>query len=130
LPDHQVHDIVGVRLRLNAIEIPTPAPRVMVEADHALLGQRVQELTNEERVAGRLAMYQVREWRRELRLAAKGIGNQLRDVFAGQRRKSNLLDLRARLVDGFDLALQWMSGLDLVIPVGADQQEVPQIRPG
>ena len=32
LPDHKVHHIVGVTLGVNAIEVPAPARRVMIEA--------------------------------------------------------------------------------------------------
>ena len=32
LPDHKVHHIVGVTLGVNAIELPAPARRVMIEA--------------------------------------------------------------------------------------------------
>ena len=72
----------------------------MVEVDQALFGQGVKELDHEERVAGGLVMYQLRKRRGGVRLTAKSIGNQLRDVFAGKRRQSNLPNLRAGVCQG------------------------------
>src|SRR4051812_33031958 len=128
--DHQVHDIFGVPLGLNALEVPAPAPCVMVEADQALFGQGPKELNHEERVPRRLVMYQLRQRRGDVRFTAKSIGNQVRDVFAGKWRQRDLLDLRASVLDGIKLAPQWMSGIDLVVAKSADQHQVPQIRSG
>ena len=61
LPDHEVHHIVGVPLGVNAIEIPAPARRVMIEGEQALVGERVQELNGKERIAARLLVHQLRQ---------------------------------------------------------------------
>ena len=36
LADHQVHDVVGVALGVDAIEIPGPAPSLMIEGEQSL----------------------------------------------------------------------------------------------
>ena len=48
----------------------------------------------------------------------------------GERRQADLLHLRSGLADRLELARQRMSGVDLVVPVGADQHQVLHIRLG
>ena len=62
--------------------------------------------------------------------AAKSIPNQPSQVFATERRKDNFVHDRARLADRFELADQRMGGIDLVIPVGPDQHQMPHVRLG
>ena len=107
-----------------------PARRVTIEAEQALFGERVKKLDHEERIAGGVLMHQLRQRRDALRLAAKRIGDQLPEVVVGERRKADLLHLRSDLADRVELARQRMSGIDLVVAIGADQHEVLQIRPG
>src|SRR5579864_2184850 len=75
-------------------------------------------------------MHQLRKGRSALRFAAKRIRNQLREVFAGERRKRDLLYRRTGVLDGLKLAPQRMHGIDFVVPICADQHQVLQIRPG
>ena len=63
----------------------------MVEGEQALLGERVKELNDEERIAGRLLVHQLRQRRGVLRLAAKRIRDQLPHMLTGQRRQGDLL---------------------------------------
>ena len=102
----------------------------MIEGEHALVGERREELNGEKRIAGRLLVHQLRERRGALRLAAKRIRNQLPEVVTGERRKRDLLHLAAGVLDRLKLARQRMGGIDLVVPIGADQHQVLQIRPG
>ena len=51
-------------------------------------------------------------------------------MLAAERRKHDLLHERLRRSDSVELAHQRMGGIDLVVPVGADQQQVLQLRPG
>ena len=71
LADHEVHDVVGVALGVNAIEIPGPALSLMIEGEQPLFGERVKKLNHEERIAGGLLVHQLRERRGALRLAAE-----------------------------------------------------------
>ena len=130
LPDHEVHDVVGVPLGVNAIEIPGPARCVMIEGEQSLFGERRKELNGEERIAAGLLVHQLRERRGALRLAAKRVRNQLPEMFTGERRKRDLRDLSAGGLDGVELAHQRMGGVDFVVAIGADQHQVLQIRPG
>ena len=90
----------------------------------------MKELDHEERITGRFVMYQLSEWRGAVRIAAKSIGNQMRNVFAGKRRKNDLLHFCAGVLHGVKPAPQRMSSIDLVVPIGADQHQVLQIGPG
>src|ERR1700716_4204244 len=75
-------------------------------------------------------MHQLREGCSTLRFAAERIRNQLGEVFAGERRKRDLLYPRTRGLDGLKLAHQRMHGIDLIVPISADQHQVLQIRSG
>ena len=128
LADHQVHDIVGVALGVDAVEIPGPARRIMIEGEQPFLGERGQELDGEERIAAGLLVHQLRERRGALRLAAKRVRDQLPEMLPGERRQRDLRDLAAGGLDGVELAHQRMGGGDLVVAIGADQHQVLQIR--
>ena len=130
LPEHEVHDVIGVSLGVNAIEIPGPARRIMVEGEHSFFGERKHELNGEERIATGLLVHQLRERRGALRLAAKRVRKQLPEMLSAERRKRDLRDRSACGLDGVEHAHQRMSGIDLVVPIGADQHQVLQVRPG
>ena len=95
MPDHQVHDVVGVSLGVNALEIPGPARRIMIEGEHSLFGERRDELNGEERIAAGLLVHQLRERRGALRFAAKRVRDQLPEMLPGERRQRDLRDLSA-----------------------------------
>ena len=128
LPDHKVHHIVGVPLGVNAIELPAPARGVMIEAEQPLFGERRNELNGEKRIATRLLVHQSRQRGGTTRRAAKCIRNEPPQVFLGERRKTNLLHERSRLADSIERAQKRVRGTDLVVTVGADQQQVPHFR--
>ena len=96
----------------------------MIEREPTFFGERVKKLNQEERIAGRLLMHQLRERGGTLRLAAKRIRNELCYVFNGERRKRDLLHVRSRAPDRFELAHQRMGRSDFVVPVSADQHQV------
>src|ERR1700757_3401150 len=129
-PDHEVHDIVGVTLGVNAIEIPAPAPIVLIEGEQALSDQCRGELNGEKRIAGSLLVQQLGKRRNALHLAAKSVRDKLVEMRSGERRKRDLRYLSAGGLDGVELPHQRMSGSDFVVAIGADQQQVPQIRSG
>ena len=84
LPDHEVHYIVGVSLGVNAIEIPGPAPGIMVKGEHFLFGERRNELGGEERIAARFLLHQLRERSAAFRLRAKRLRQQLSEMFLAE----------------------------------------------
>ena len=48
LSDHEVHDIVGVALGVNALKIPFPALRLGIKGEQALVGEGVEKLNRKE----------------------------------------------------------------------------------
>src|ERR1700722_2792055 len=130
LANQKIHHIIGVTLGVNAIEIPRPTHRIMIEAEQALFRERVKKLNDEERVAGGFLLHQLRQRRDMGRIAAKRIRDQLLEVVASEGRQVNLLNQRSGLAYCVELVLQRMSGIDLVVPVSADQHQVLQIRLG
>src|ERR1700676_5182197 len=57
-----------------------------------------------------------------------GIGDELADIVESERRKRDLLDPRSGFADRLQLPQQRVRGTDLVVAVGADQQQVPHFR--
>ena len=102
----------------------------MIEAEQALFGERRNELNGEERIAGGLLVHQSRERGGMAWCAAQRVRNELPQVFPGERRKTNFLHERSCLADGIELPHQRMRGIDFVVPIGADQQQVLHVRLG
>ena len=89
--DHQIHDVVGVSLCVNAAEVPGPTRRVVIEVQEFFFGERSNELNGEERIAVRLLVHQLCKRRGALRRAVKRICDQLPDMRCGERRQRDLL---------------------------------------
>ncbi len=91
LSDHQVDDVGRVPLRVDALEVPRPACRLMVEREQPLVGESGDELDHEERVAARLLAQQLRQRGGARRLAAKRIRDELTHVLTGEGRQPDFL---------------------------------------
>ena len=102
----------------------------MIEREQVLFGEGVKKLNDEERVARRLLVHKLRHRRGALRLATQRIRDQLPDMFRSQRRERDLRYLSAVVLDDCELAHQRMRRIDLIVPVGADQQQVLHVRLG
>ena len=103
----------------------------MIEREQSLLGQRRQELDGEERIAGGLLVHQLRQRGRRAPARSESASATNRpEIVAGEGRKDDLLHDRSGLADRLELAHQRMGGRDLVVPIGADQQQVLHIRLG
>ena len=102
----------------------------MIEAEQALFRERVKKLNDEERVACGLLLHQLRQRRDMGWIAAKRIRDQLLEVVASEGCQVNLLNQRSGLADCVELVPQRMCGIDLVVPISADQHQVLQIRLG
>jgi hypothetical protein len=57
-----------------------------------------------------------------------GIGDQLSQIVMGEGRKYDVLHYRSSFADRFELAHQWMGGIDFVVAIGSDQQQMPHIH--
>ncbi|MBV8472046.1 MAG: hypothetical protein JO107_09780 [Hyphomicrobiales bacterium] len=122
--DHQVHHVVRVSLCVQPREIPAPLSRVGVEGEQTLVGDRVQKLNCKKWVAGGLLLHQVRQLRGGRWFAANGVRNQLAEVRMAERPEADLPHPRAGLADRRKLARERMCGVDLVVAVSADQQQM------
>ena len=127
-PGHKIHHVIGVALGADAIHAPLPSPRDRVEREQPLLGQRREELDREERISASLLLHQLRQGPRTLRLAMHGIGDELADIVEPERRQHDLLHPRSGFADRLQRPQERVRGTDLVVPVGADQQQVPHVR--
>jgi hypothetical protein len=61
----------------------------MIEIEHSLFGERSDELDGKERVSACLFVYQLRQRRGAIQIAAQRVGEQLPYIFAGERRQSD-----------------------------------------
>ncbi len=59
-----------------------------------------------------------------------GIGDQLADIGESERRQHDLVDSHSGLADRLQRSHKRVRGTDLVVPIGADQQQVPHVRVG
>ena len=59
LPDHKIDDVLGVALGGIALEIPDPAPGVMIEDGQSFFCEGGNELDGEEWIATRFLMHQL-----------------------------------------------------------------------
>src|SRR5262245_11355710 len=108
LRNQEVHYIFGVALGMDAIEIPRPACRIMIESEYSFVDHRRNELNGKEWIATRLLMYQLRKRCTAFRLAAKGFRNQLREMLSSKRLKRNLIYFSASSPNRFQLAHERM----------------------
>ncbi len=130
LSHHQLDDIIGVFLGVDAIQIPGPSRTPVIEGEQALLVELGNKLNGKERVSASLVVDQAGQ-RGGLRLrAVKSICQQLFQTFMSQRRKDDLLHVRSGLAYCFDLAHEWMVAIHFVVAKGADQHQLPHIGPG
>jgi hypothetical protein len=115
---------------VNAVQVPDPTPLTVIECEQVLLCQRGNELDREERVARGLLVNQFRQRGDALRFAVKGVHQQLAQMVATERCENDVLQCRSGLADGIELAYQRVGGIDLVVPIRADEQQVLQIGAG
>ncbi len=125
---HEIHHVIGEALGADAIHVPLPGPRDRVEREQSLFGQRREELDHEERISAGLLLHQLRQGPHTPQLAMHGIGDELADIVESERRQHDLLDPRSGFADRLQRAQKRVRGTDLVVPVGADQQQVPHVR--
>ena len=103
----------------------------MIEGEQPLVGERGEELNDEERIAAGLLVHQLRQRRGARRFAAQG---RRRSAARHRRRPSGASAISCTFAPAsriaVELAHQRMGGVDLVVPIGADQQQVPHVRLG
>ena len=75
-------------------------------------------------------MNQVRERGGALRFVMKGVRQQLTQIVTSERCENDVLHGRASLADHIELADQRVGGIDLVVPIRADEHQVLQIGAG
>ena len=99
-------------------------------ADEPLFGQRGEELDREKRIAAGLLVHQPRQRLGPFLFAMKGVGDQPEHIVFGQRTKHDGLNARPALADGVERQHERVSGADLVVAIGAEQQEVFDVGVG
>jgi hypothetical protein len=124
LPHHQLHDIIGAGLRVDAFHIPSPGQRDRIEREQTLFGQSRDELDREKRIASGFIVHQMRQRPCTLRLAMKAVGNELSDIVDAEWRQHDLMNACAGFSDHLERPHERVCRSDLVVPVSRDQQQV------
>ena len=88
LADHEVDDVVGVPLGVDALEIPGPARLLVIEGQQPLVGERVKKLDREKRIAAGLLVHQLRQRRGLLRVACSASATSRAEVVDGRAAPS------------------------------------------
>ena len=99
-------------------------PLAVIECEQALVCERRNELDREEWVARRLLVEQCRQRGGALWLAVKGVRQQLSEIVPIERCENDILHGRSGLADCIKLADQRVGGIDLVVPIRSDEQQV------
>src|SRR6202051_1223238 len=126
--DHEVHHVVGVPLGVNAIELPAPARRVMIEAEQPLVGQREKELDREERIAAGLLLDQLSQGPCAPRFAVERIGDEPANIVELEGRQHYLAHPHIGIADRSESPQKRVGGSDLVVPIRPDQKQVLNLR--
>ena len=123
---HQVlDDVLGaLGVLRDALHVPLPPMRLKVEPQQLLLVDGLQELLDEERVAGRLVHDQLGERRRLLLLAADRVRDELRDDWHLERAHLEVDDRTAGFLQLRDGQHQRMAGFHLGVTVCQNHQQV------
>src|SRR5580704_3245657 len=125
---HEIHHIISVTLRVDAIDLPSPGLRNRVKREQPLLGQLGQKLDRKEWIAAGLFVNQLRQRPRALEVTVYGTGGKPADIVEPEGRQHYLTHPRIRFLYRLQRSQKWVSGIDLVVPIGADQQQVPHLR--
>ena len=128
LPGHKVHHVAGVVLGADAIDVPLPAWRGRVEREQSFFGQLREELDRKEWITACLLVNELRQRPRAFQVAMQGAADEPADIVEPKRRQHDLTHPRVRFLDRLQRSQKRVSGTDLVVPIGADQQQVPHLR--
>src|SRR5580704_9358954 len=99
----------------------------MLESNQGLIGQGIDELNGKKWVTGGLSVDELGQRRCALRLTMQGILNQVCQVAGAERRQTDLLDWSSGPTDCRQLLRERVRRLDLIVPIGANYQQVRHI---
>ena len=130
LPDHEIHDIVGVALGADAIEVPVQACAIRVEPSNPSSASAVRNWIAKNGLPPVFSWTSSARGPRAFRLAMQGIGDEPADIVEPERRQHDFLHPRSGVADRRQRPHERMRRTDFVVAVGADQQQVPHVRIG
>lgn len=126
-PAHEIDDVIGDGRLGNGRHIVNPAASLIVEGDEAFLMKRLEELDHKEGIAVRFALEKLGERSRVGEVAVQRIPHEVGQIVKFQRRQGDVIKLCAGLGKrGLDLE-QRMVGMDLIVTVGADEEQTAQV---
>src|SRR6266850_7327908 len=85
LADHEIDDVIRVAFGSDGSEVPAPSGIARLEGDQIILQELLQELIDEEGIAPRLLMDQVRQRLRRFGLTMKSVDDPLGQRFTVER---------------------------------------------
>lgn len=128
LLNHEVNHIVGVPLRMKALEVPGPSPPPVIKGQEPLVGKRVKKLDNEERIPLGFRLHQACKRIGLFRVAPERVRDKVSEVRGRQGRQLDVLH-SSGCADRLQLAHERMRCGDLIIAECADEEEIAEIGP-
>jgi hypothetical protein len=113
---------------MDAAWVPSPGRLARIKLQKTFFCQSGKELDCEERIAGGLLMHKPYERFQPLRVLVKTLGDEPTQISAGQRAKYDISHDRSLLADQVQHPHKRMGRTHLVVPVCADQQQIPDFR--
>ncbi len=130
LRGHEVDHVVGDLGRRDARHVPRPHAERAVEGDEPAVGERAEELADEERVAERLLEDDAGELAALRPRAPERVRHELRHVVERERREPDLRRPGAVPGELREGERERVRGRDLVVAVGPDQEQPAALRIG
>src|ERR1700730_14262721 len=127
LPGHEVHDVISVALGADVIDVPLPAWRDWVEREQPLFGQRRKELDREKWITTGLLLHQLRQGPCALRPAMQRIVDEPVDIIEPEGCQHYLTHPHIGIADRIEGPQKRVRRTDLVVPVGSDQKQMPDL---
>src|ERR1700756_3720927 len=97
----------------------------MIQGKQALFGERGKELSGKERIAICLMVDQLRQWHDSMSFTVQRVCNQVPEMFFGKWPKRDFTDVSAGVADCFELPDQSGVCINLIVPIGTNQQQMP-----
>jgi hypothetical protein len=114
-PHQEIDPVVGVALRVDTIDIPSPSWGAGIGREQPLFDQNRDELNRKKRIASSLLVHETRQRPCTLRLAMQTVGDEVSDVAPVEWRQHDLMHADAGVSDRLKHPKKWVGGPDLVV---------------
>ena len=121
-------NIVGDALGADALRVPAPCVGFGIEHQQAVVPQGLHELHRKQRVAFGLLVEQLRQGFDGAAARAQRVGHELRQIVARERSHAQIEEPAFGIAQRLQSHGEPVRRQNLIVPVRADQQEMPHLR--